>query len=307
MTIYSTVTYQACNPELSDKVIHGITCKQTDQAHLYDANKLFTNLKYDLEQPFTIQVMIQNNLLMDGYDNLPEFAYFTAENNDFALSSDLIQPFQGDKEHVYLVTAYRFDNEVGKAEMVTHEAEYSPSHLYFTSNLQCASNIVGVLLSIGTNTGFLKVEKTTVENAKYQINKRLDQVELLKPNNKDLLGHAGDYWATYQLFTNCGTKQVRFVHEDYYTKAQAQQALKDIKEMNWNSNPKTLVVQGCVLKDQESQEREYQQALIEIDKPYDFDQGVIPDKDRAIWVIENYNHSQSIRRAIANQQHGGHI
>lgn len=75
--------------------------------------------------------------------------------------------------------------------------------------------------------------------------------------------------------------------------------------MNWHFNPKTLVVQGCVLKDQESQEREYQQALIEIDKPYDFDQGVIPDKDRAIWVIESYNHSQSIRQAIANQQLGG--
>lgn len=307
MTIYSTSTYQACNPELSDKVIYGIACKQTDQAHLYDADKLFINLLYDLSQPSTIQVMIQNNLLMDGYDNLSEFAYFMAENNDFALSSDLIQPFKDDKEQVYLITAYRFDNEVGKAEMVTHEAEYSPSHLYFTSNLQCASNIVGVLLSIGTNTGFLKIEKTTVENAKYQINKRLDQVELLKPSNKDLLGHAGDYWATYQLFTNCGTKQARFDHEDYYTKAQAQQALKDIKEMNWHFNPKTLVVQGCILKDQESQEREYQKALVDLDRPINIDKMEIPNRDHATWVIESYNHSQSIRQAIANQQLGGQI
>jgi len=307
MTIYSTSTYQACNPELSDKVIYGIACKQTDQAHLYDADKLFINLLYDLSQPSTIQVMIQNNLLMDGYDNLSEFAYFMSENNDFALSSDLIQPFQGDKEHVYLVTAYRFDNEVGKAEMVTHEGEYSPSHLYFTSNLQCALNVVGFLLSICTNTGFLKVEKTTVENAKYQINKRLDYVELLKPHNSDVLGHAGDYWATYQLYTNCDTEHARFDHQDHYTKAQAQQALKDIKEMNWNSNPKTLVVQGCILMNQESQESAYKHALIDIEKPYDFEKGDIPNKEHATWVIENYNHSQSIRRAIANQQHGGHI
>ena len=299
MTIYSTATYQACNPELSDKVIHGITCKQTDQAHLYDANKLFANLKYDLEQPCTIQVMIQNNLLMDGYDNLPEFAYFTAKNNDFALSSDLIQPFQDDKEHVYLVTAYRFDNEVGKAEMVTHEAEYSPSHLYFTSNLQCALNIIGALLSIGTNTGFLKVEKTTVENAKYQINKRLNHVELLKPHNSDVLGHAGDYWATYQLYTNCDTEHARFDYQNHYTKAQAQQALKDIKEINWHSNPKTLAVQGCILMNQDAQNREHKKALLCPEQPN--------DKDRAVWVIESYNHSQSIRQAIANQQQGGHI
>lgn len=307
MTIYSTATYQACNPELSDKVIHGITCKQTDQAHLYDANKLFSNLKYDLEQSCTIQVMIQNNLLMDGYDNLPEFAYFTAENNDFALSSDLIQPFQDDKGHVYLVTAYRFDNEVGKAEMVTQEAEYSPSHLYFTSDLQCALNIIGTLLSIGTNTGFLKVEKTTVENAKYQINKRLNHIELLKPHNSDVLGHAGDYWATYQLYTNCDTEHARFDHQDHYTKTQAHQALKDIKEMNWHSNPKTLVVQGCILINQESQESAYKHALIDIEKPYDFEKGDIPNKDRAVWVIESYKHSQSIRRAIANQQLGRQI
>ena len=299
MTIYSTATYQACNPELSDKVIHGITCKQTDQAHLYDANKLFANLKYDLEQPCTIQVMIQNNLLMDGYDNLPEFAYFTAKNNDFALSSDLIQPFQDDKEHVYLVTAYRFDNEVGKAEMVTHEAEYSPSHLYFTSNLQCALNIIGALLSIGTNTGFLKVEKTTVENAKYQINKRLDYVELLKPHNSDVLGHAGDYWATYQLYTNCDTEHARFDYQNHYTKAQAQQALNDIKEMNHLRSPKTLVVQGCILMNQDAQNREHKKALLCPEQPN--------DKDRAVWVIESYNHSQSIRQAIANQQQGGHI
>lgn len=299
MTIYSTATYQACNPELSDKVIHGITCKQTDQAHLYDANKLFANLRYDLEQPCTIQVMIQNNLLMDGYDNLPEFAYFTAENNDFALSSDLIQPFQDDKEHVYLVTAYRFDNEVGKAEMVTHEAEYSPSHLYFTSNLQCALNIIGALLSIGTNTGFLKVEKTIVENAKYQINKRLNHVELLKPRNSDVLGHAGDYWATYQLYTNCDTEHARFDYQNHYTKAQAQQALKDIKEMNHLSSLKTLAIQGCILMNQDAQNREHKKALSCPEQPN--------DKDRAVWVIESYNHSQSIRQAIANQQQGGHI
>ncbi|MHA3081003.1 hypothetical protein [Acinetobacter sp. ANC 5502] len=307
MTIYSTATYQACNPELSDKVIHGISCKQTDQAHLYDANKLFANLKYDLEQPCTIQVMIQNNLLMDGYDNLPEFAYFMAENNDFALSGDLIQPFQSEKEHVYLVTAYRFDNEFRKAEMVTHEAEYSPSHLYFTSNLHCVLNVVGFLLSISTNTGFLTIEKTTVENAKYQINKRLDYVEILKPHNSNLLGHAGDYWATYQLYFNCDTEHARFDHQDHYTKAQAHQALKDNKEMNWNSNPKMLVVQGCILMNQESQESAYKHALIDIEKPYDFEKGDIPNKERATWVIESYNHSQSIRQAIANQQHGGHI
>ena len=305
MTIYSTATYQACKSELSDKVIHGITCKQIDQAHLYDANKLFANLKYDLEQPCTIQVMIQNNLLMDGYDNLPEFAYFTAENNDFALSSDLIQPFQYDREHVYFVTAYRFDNEDGKAEMVTHEAEYSPSHLYFTSNLQCVLNVVGFLLSIGTNTGFLKVEKTTVENAKYQINKRLDHVELLKPHNSDVLGHAGDYWATYQLYTYWDTEHARFDYQNHYTKAQAQQALKDIKEMNWHINPKTLVVQGCILIGKDNQEQEYQKAQIDIEKPYDFEKGDIPNKESATWVIESYNHSESIRQAIANQQQGG--
>ncbi|GAA5558871.1 TPA: hypothetical protein PKT69_002398 [Acinetobacter baumannii] len=306
MTIYSTSTYQACNPELSDKVIYGIACKQTDQAHLYDADKLFINLLYDLSQPSTIQVMIQNNLLMDGYDNLSEFAYFMSENNDFALSNDLIQPFKHDKDQVYLITAYRFDNEVGKAEMVTHEAEYSPSHLYFTSNLQCASNIVGFLLSTGTNTGFLKIEKTTVENAKYQINKRLDYVELLKPHNNDVLGHAGDYWGAYQLYTNCGTEHARFDSQNYYTKAQAQQALKDIKEMNWHSTPKTLVVQGCILMNIDSQEREYKQALIDIDRPYDFTQGVIPNKEHATWVIESYKHSQSIRQAITSQERGGH-
>lgn len=306
MTIYSTSTYQACTPELSDKVIYGIACKQTDQAHLYDADKLFINLLYDLSQPSTIQVMIQNNLLMDGYDNLSEFAYFMAENNDFALSTDLIQPYKHDKEQVYLITAYRFDNEVGKAEIVTHEAEYSPSHLYFTSNLQCASNIVGFLLSTGTNAGFLKIEKTTVENAKYQISKRLDYVELLKPHNNDVLGHAGDYWGTYQLYTNCGTEHARFDSQNHYTKAQAQQALKDIKEMNWHCNPKTLVVQGCILMNIDSQEYEYKQALIDIDRPYDFIQGVIPNKEHAIWVIENYKHSRSIRQAITSQEHGGH-
>lgn len=307
MTIYSTATYQACDPERTDKVIHGIACKLTDQSHLYDANKLFTNLKYDLERPCTIQVIIQNNLLMDGYDNLPEFAYFSADHNDFILLSDLIQPFQDDKEQVYLITAYCFDNEVGKAEMVTHEAEYSPSHLYFTSNLQCALNMVGLLLSVGTNTGFLKVEKTTVDNAKYEISKRLDSIELVKPQNSELFAHAGDYWATYQLYTNCGTEHARFDYEDHYTKAQAQQALKDIKEMNWHFNPKTLVVQGCILMALDNQEREYQQALIDIEKSYDFDQGVIPNKERATWVIESYKHSQSVRQATATAQHGGHI
>lgn len=306
MTIYSTVTYQACDPELSDQIIHGIACKQTDQAHMYDANKLFANLKYDLEQPCSIQVMIQNNLLMDGYDNLPEFAYFKAENNDFALSGDLIQAFKNDKGRVYLITAYCLDNESGKAEIVTHEAEFSPSHLYFTSNLQCALNIVGVLLSIGANTGFLKVEKTTVENAKYQVNKRLDKAEILKPCNQDLLGHAGDYWATYQLYTNCGTEHARFNHEDHYTKVQAQQALKDIKEMNWHFNPKTLVVQGCILMSRDSQDREYQKALIDLDRPIHIDIDDMPNKDRAVWVIENYGYSQSMRQSLANQQHGGH-
>ncbi|MFW1858568.1 hypothetical protein [Acinetobacter defluvii] len=307
MTIYSTATYQACDPERTDKIIYDIACKLTDQSHLYDVNKLFTNLKYDLEQPCTVQVIIQNNLLMDGYDNLPEFAYFSADHNDFILTNDLIQPFDSDKDFVYLITAYRFDNEVGKAEMVTHEAEYSPSHLYFTSNLQCTLNIVGILLSIGTNTGFLKVEKTTVVNAKYQISKRLDHAELLKPHNRDVLGHAGDYWATYQLYTNCGTEHACFDFKDHYTKVQAQQALKDIKEMNWHFNPKTLVVQGCILIGEDNQEQEYQKAQIDIEKPYDFEKGDIPNKERATWVIENYNHSQSIRQVISNQRHGGQV
>lgn len=306
MTVYSTATYQACDPSLLDQVVHGIACKQTDQAHLYDLNKLFANLEYDLKQSSTTQIMIQNNLLMgDGYNNLPELAYYTPENNDFSLSGDLIQPFTDENKPVYLITAYRFDNENEKAEMVTHEAEYSPTHLYFTSNRQCALEIVGFLLSINTMTVFLKVEKTTVEKAKYQVNKRLDQAEILKPCNQDLLGRAGDYWATYQLYVNCDTAHARFDYQSHYTKVQAQQALKDIKEMHLHYNPKTLVVQGCVLMSLDSQEREYKQALLDIDQPYDFDQGFILDKDHATWVIESYNHSQSIRQAIANQQLGG--
>lgn len=308
MTVYSTATYQACNSERSNKIIHGMPCKLTDQAHLYDVNKLFANVKYDLELPSTIQVMIQNNLLMDGYDNLPEFEYFTAANNDFILSSELIQPFKVPNEHVYLITAYSFDNEIGKAEIITHEAEYSPSYIYFTSNLHCALSIMAVLLSTGTNTGFLQIEKTTIENAKYQVSKRIEYAELIKPQNSELLLHAGDYWATYQLYTNCGTDNANFDHRNHYRKAQAHQALKDIKEQNWHSNPKTLVVQGCILVGQESQKREYKKALSDMAKPCDLNRYDIPlpDRDRATWVIENYKHSQSIRQMIGSPLHGGH-
>ncbi len=75
--------------------------------------------------------------------------------------------------------------------------------------------------------------------------------------------------------------------------------------MNWHINPKTLVVQGCILIGKDNQEQEYQKAQIDIEKPYDFEKGDIPNKESATWVIESYNHSESIRQAIANQQQGG--
>ncbi|QDK96700.1 hypothetical protein FM020_01760 [Acinetobacter tandoii] len=301
MTIYSTVTYQACNPELSDKEIYGIACKQTDQTHSYNTNKLFANLKYDLEQASTMQVIIQNNQLMSertGIDT--DFDQWSNQANDFVAreDGDLIQPFQDSQATVYLITAYGADDDQEKAEVKSIDAEFSPKQIYFTSHLDCVMDIVSILLSHISVTHFIEIERTTVENAKYQIHKRLDYVELLKPHNNHLLGHAGDYWATYQLYSNCDTEHARFDYGANYTKAQAQQALKNIKEMNSHSTPKTLAIQGCILMNQDAQNREHKKALLCLEQPN--------DRDRAVWVIENYNHSQSIRQAIANQQLGGH-
>lgn len=300
MTIFSTVIYQSCKFEWSDKVISKIPCKKTALSHDYDALKMLNNLEYELQQPSTVLVAIQNNKLMNEYTGIDtEFDQWTNQANDFVAryDGDLIQPFQDSQTIVYLITAYGTDEDQQKAEVKSIDAEFSPKSIYFTSHLDCVMDIVSILLSHISVTHFIEIERTTVENAKYQIHKRLDYIELLKPHNNDLLGHAGDYWAIYQLFTNCGTGHARFDYGSYYTKAQAQQALKDIKEMNHHSSPKTLAIQGCILMDQDAQNREHKKALLCLEQPN--------DRDRAVWVIENYSHSQSIRQAIANQQLGG--
>lgn len=310
MTIFSTMTYQACKFEYADKTISHIPCKKTALSHEYDALKMFRNLEYELQQLNTVLVTIQNNNLMNEYEGIDiEFDQWSCEANDFIARFDggLVQPFQDNQTVVYLITAYGFDEDQDKAELKSVDASFSPRQIHFTIHLDCVMDIVSILLSHISRTSFIEIERTTLENAKYQVTKRLDLNMLHDPENVALLGHAGDYFQVYNLYNNCGTQHAHFDYKNNLTKIQAQQAIKEIKGLNWHFNPKTLVVQGCILIDKATQECEYEQALIDIDRPCDFDQGVIPNKERAKWVVESYNHSQSIRQAIGNQQHQEHI
>lgn len=312
MTIYSTTTYQACNPEFADISVNQIPCKNTALAHDYDGSKILTNVRSDLLDPSTVLVKIQNNLLMDTYQGIDlEFDYWSERATDFVarLDGDLTLPFQDQDNRVYLITAYRVNEDENAAEIKTIDAEFSPKQIHYTPHLDCAMAIVSILLSNISTTQFLEIERTTVENANYQVTKRLDLHSLRKPENKALRGNAGNYWEVYNLYTEYdreadknspynglkARKIKRFHYGENLTKVQVQADLEFFKV----SQPKVkvLVVHGCVSHNHENQTQLYEQALAEKSRPFDPKNPVSNETND--WIIENYHQSEFIRKSLA--------
>lgn len=291
---YSIAAYKGCTVEHAHTSSYGLHSRQTDLSHTEELNEVIQVCSNHLEHPCTNIIYIQDNYKACEYSLI---------NNDHSYTDDFMFGVHGResifKNPVYLITGYEIlsDGEPD-GDLVTIDTRCISKCIFVTSDPKCASQIIHSLLAHSI-VAFVKVERIEQTAALDCINLRLSVSEIIKPENQYLLNYVGNYWAVYKkYYSNPTRNRASFGWNTYYTKQQAKDALAFLNKA-W-PNSKSLMVYGVQLYSLEAQQLKYKQAQHVLNNTPYIDNSIA--HEHALWVVECYQHSESMRRAIAQQQ-----
>ncbi len=295
---YSIAAYKGCTVDHAHTSSNRLHSRQTDLSHTEELNEVIQLCSNHLEHSYTTSIYIQDNYKADEYSFINDDHQYT---DDFMFGVHGLEPIF--KNPVFLITGYKIlDDDQPDGDLTTIDARCISNKIYVTSNLKCAVNIIRDIL-IHSFDSFVKVEKVEQTTALNCINIRLSASELLKPENKQLLNHAGNYWAVYKKYYSDPTEnRASFEWKMNRTKQQAKETLAFLNQA-W-PNSKSLMVYGVHWYSLEAQQYEYKQAQHVLNNLHKYQHSI--EHEHAIWAIESFQHSESIRRVIAQQQRAGH-